>query len=172
MDDIERLYYASEVAPDMMFKLLTEEWKLSEKLALAVISLHGGNVYHTELALSWITKEKYGGWFNYAAYDSVNRCLLEAQTQDDKGVLTKVIQMLTTLAEKGFVPIDLSDRFEVATKIITDSGVAGLVTQTWMTTGVPTSVWKECGDHGLVPQYQSTRLMIARQLVMMKEDEK
>jgi len=39
MDDFQRFYFAGEVAPNMMFKLLTEKWKLSEKLAFAVMSL-------------------------------------------------------------------------------------------------------------------------------------
>jgi len=45
LEDITEFLFAGEVPPNEMYKLLTEEWKLSETLSLALISLDTFGIY-------------------------------------------------------------------------------------------------------------------------------
>jgi hypothetical protein len=52
LKDISKFLFAGEVPPNEMYKLLTQEWDLSEKLSLAIISLYGGHIWDIYQALT------------------------------------------------------------------------------------------------------------------------
>ena len=67
LEDITELLYSGEVAPNEIFKLLTQEWKLSENLSLAIISLYGGHIWDIYQALMRLREMKE----NFYTFDAV-----------------------------------------------------------------------------------------------------
>jgi hypothetical protein len=58
LKDISKFLFAGEVPPNEMYKLLTQEWDLSEKLSLAIISLYGGHIWRICQALMRLREMK------------------------------------------------------------------------------------------------------------------
>ena len=150
--------FAGEVPPNEMFKLLTEEWGLTDHLALAIINLYGGHIWDIYQALLRLRKLK-SRFFPFDANLSANiaKCFKE---NIDKTIL---ISTLTLLAENGFFP--LNDRKSPEAEALSRHNVAGVVMQSSLNVGLPESVWDGGCKYGLVPACQSTRLLIAEYLV-------
>ncbi len=144
-----------------MFKLLTVEWKLTEKLALALVSLYGGHLYDIYLALIGLRKSKTRFTPIIANRSAgITKCFKE--NVDKK----RLVDTLKMLAETGFAP--LTDRDDPIAEVLSKHNVAGVVMQTSLNVGLPDSVWEDGFEYGLVPSRQSTRLLIARYLVENK----
>jgi hypothetical protein len=112
LKDIKHFLFAGEVPPNEMYKLLTQEWKLSENLALAVINLYGGHIYDIYSALMILRKVKQK-FVPFSSNLSANIGMCFAGKEDKK----QLIKYLTQLAENGFVPL-MKRRDSVAEIII------------------------------------------------------
>jgi len=147
--------YAGEVPPDEMFKLLTEEWGVGEKLATALISHYGGHIYNTHNALQRLNKSPF---YPRCAFDSghfkkVINCL------NDTTDKPRMIMVLKQLAEKGFAPLEDANDDAVA-EVISSLNVGGVVHKTGSVVGLSNEHWGK-SRFGIVPASQSMRLVIA-----------
>jgi hypothetical protein len=80
-----------------MFKLLTEEWKLNDNLALVVISLYGGHIWDCYQALTRLMKMKERFYLFDANLSAKNaKCFKEKIKKED------MICTLQILAESGY----------------------------------------------------------------------
>lgn len=157
MKDINKFIYAGEVPPDEMFKLLTQEWKLKENLALSIIDLYGGHIWDVYQALMRLRERKE----DFVLFDgnlsaNIANCFKSKIEKDE------MIRTLRILAETGFVP--LKERDDPVAEVMSLHNVGGVVTEIALNIGLPTSVWKDGCKFGLVPASQSTRLVIAEYL--------
>ena len=155
--DITKLLYAGEVPPNEMYKLLHEEWNLSEKLSLALISLYGGNIWNIYLALMRL-REMKEDFYTFDAYlsSAIAKCF---KNHVDKGLL---VCTLKVLSETGFSP--LTDANDPLAEVISRNNVGGVVKKSSLNVGLPKNVWDDGCKSGLVPTSQSMRLLIAEYL--------
>jgi hypothetical protein len=141
-----------------MYKLLTEEWKLSNNLSLALISLYGGHIWDIYQALIRLRKSKEDFYpFDSDLSGNIDSCF-------DSGIDNKkLVKYLKKLSENGFAPIQKRD--DAVAEVLSKHNVAGVVKKTSLNIGLPKSVWSDRCKYGLVPYRQSTRLLIAECLV-------
>jgi len=158
LKDINKFLFAGEVPPKEMVKLLSQEWKLSEDLSLALISLYGGHIWDVYQALMRL-REMKEDFYSFDANLSANI----AKCFKDKIEKKDMIVALQQLAESGFVP--LQDRDDPIAEVISKNNVGGVVAKSALNVGLPKSVWESKCEFGLVPTSQSTRLLIAKYLV-------
>ncbi len=144
-----------------MFELLTAEWKLTDKLALALINLYGGHLYDIYLALIRLRRLKED-FFPFIANLSADI----AMCFEEKIEQNVLVNTLKLLAEVGFVP--LKKRNDPVAEVLSKNNVAGVVMQTSLNVGLPKSAWDDGCKYGLVPYSQSTRLLIAEYLIEEK----
>jgi hypothetical protein len=158
LKDINEFLFAGEIPPNEMFRLLTKEWELTDKLALALISLYGGHLYDIYRALIRL-KELKDRFYPFDADCSagITKCFKEIE--DKK----QLVDNFKLLAESGFVP--LQDRDDLIAEVLSRHNVAGVVKKASLNVGLPDSVWDDGVEYGLVPYSQSTRLLIAKYLV-------
>lgn len=52
--DVTQFIFAGEVPPNIMYRLLTEEWKMGPYLASLFIACFGGHIWNCSLALRMI----------------------------------------------------------------------------------------------------------------------
>ena len=156
-EDITKFLFAGEVPPNEMYKLLTEEWKLSVNLSLALISLYGGHIYNIYKALMRLREMKSRFYpFEATLSSNIAKCF---KKEVDKEIL---ISTLKSLSETGFSP--LVDIDESVAEVLSRHNVAGVVIKSSLNIGLPDSVWGDGCKYGLVPTSQSTRLLIAKYL--------
>ena len=164
LEDINNYIIAGEVPPNEMFKLLTEEWKLSEKLSIALISLYGGHIWDVYQTIDRMRVMKENVFlFNSIDFANIGRCFKEGIDN------AYVVRTLKQLAETGFVPLE--DRDDPIAKIINKNNVGGVVAKSAMNIGLPMSVWDSGCDFGLVPTCHSIRILIAKYLIGNKHVE-
>eukprot|EP01036_Dinobryon_divergens_P043213 gene43213-57506_t len=102
-----------EVLPDDMYTLLTTDFQLRHNLALRLIDLFGGQVYHMIRVLCRLQQQsKYQDLvprevFPEGGIGNVESCLSDCQ--DDKET-TRMVEVLKILAMKGFVPMKGGDK--------------------------------------------------------------
>ena len=158
MDDITGYIFAGEIPPKSMLKLLTEEWKLSEAFALALIDIYGGHAYDVYLALSElrVKKERFIP-FMASRTSNVAHCF---KANLDVKLLVDTLKLL---AETGFVPLE--ERDEPVAQVLSKNNVAGVVLASSLNVGLPDGVFKDGFKYGLVPSRQSMRLVIAEYLI-------
>ena len=157
LEDITEFLFAGEVPPNEMYKLLTQEWKLSENLSLALISLYGGHIYNIYKALMRLRKMKSRFYpFEATLSSNIAKCF---KKEVDKEIL---VSTLKSLSETGFSP--LVDIDESVAEVLSRHNVAGVVIKSSLNIGLPDSVWSDGCKYGLVPTSQSTRLLIAEYL--------
>jgi len=145
--------YTVDISPKNMFALLTEEWGVHEKLAVALISMYGGHILNLADALrKAITTNTPRYVLHAVLYECVYRCL---SWDGNKKLMRKTLQ---TLAEKGFYPIH--SRNDTVAEIISLYNVGGVVINEGINTGIPEEFWRK-HRYGLVPAGQSIRLVIA-----------
>ena len=159
-EDNNEFLFAGEVSPKEMYKLLTQQWKVSEDLSFALISLYGGHIYNTYKALMRLRKLKE----DFYAFDAnlsanIDMCF---EVKDDEKEKVKIY--LRQLAERGFVP--LKKRNDPIAEVISKHNVGGVVLKTALNVGLAKSVWNGDFEFGLVPSSQSMRLLIAKYLVI------
>jgi hypothetical protein len=140
-----------------MFKLLTEEWKLSDNLALAMISVYGGHIWDCYQALTRLMEMKE----DFYLFDA-NLSANIAMCFKDKIEKEHMVTTLKKLAEEGFVP--LKDRDDPIAEVISLHNVGGVVFRSALNVGLLKSFWNDECEFGLVPASQSTRLVIAKYL--------
>ena len=160
-DDITKFFFAGEVPPNEMHKLLTQEWKLSENLSLALISLYGGHIYNIYKALMRL-REMKSRFYSFDA-DLTSKIAKCFKKEVDKEIL---VSTLKSLSETGFYP--LKDVDETVAEVLSKHNVAGVVKSASLNVGLPDSVWDDGCEYGLVPSSQSTRLLIAEYLFYNK----
>jgi hypothetical protein len=159
LKDITEFIFAGEVPPNEMYKLLTDEWKLSNNLSLALISLYGGHIWDIYQALMRLRESKEDFYpFDANLTSNIAKCFKNGG--EDKELL---INTLKLLSENGFSPLKEDD--EPVSEILSKHNVAGVVMKTALNIGLPKSVWSDGCKYGLVPTSQSTRLLIAEYLV-------
>jgi hypothetical protein len=161
LKDITKFIFAGEVPPNEMFRLLSEEWKLSEDLSLALLSLYGGHIWDIYQALMRLREPKKDFYlFDANLSANIRNCFKDEIKEEEMKVALK------QLAESGFLP--LQDREDPIAKVISKNNVGGVVSRTALNVGLPESVWDAYGDfeYGLVPSSQSMRLLIAKYLVI------
>lgn len=140
-----------------MYILLTEEWNLNENLALAVISLYGGHIWDIYQALLRLRRMKENFYlFDADNSSNINRCFKNEIKKED------MISMLRLLAEEGFVP--LQRRNDINAEAICKNNVGAVVVKSSLNIGLPENVWNDGCEFGLVPDSQSTRMIIAEYL--------
>jgi len=153
--------FAGEVPPNEMYRLLTEEWKLSKKFSLALINLYGGQIWDIYQALMRLREMKEDFFlFDADLTSNIAKCFRESV---DKEILVNTLKLL---CEKGFCP--LNDMDEPVAEVLSKNNVAGVVKKASLNIGLPKSVWSDECEYGLVPTSQSTRLLIAKYLVRNK----
>jgi hypothetical protein len=147
-----------EVLSDNMYTLLTTDFQLRHNLALRLIDLFGGHVYHMIRVLRKLRKSNYQDLvprevFPEGGIGNVESCLSDCQ--DDKET-ERMVGVLKILATKGFVPMTGGDKIG---RILTRNNVAGFVSPTSSTYGMNTAF-----AGGMVPSTQTCRLDIVRVL--------
>jgi hypothetical protein len=157
LKDINKFIFAGEVAPSEMFKLLTQEWKLTENLALAIIDLYGGHIWDVYQALLSLRMEKE----DFVLFDgdlsaNIANCFKSKIEKEE------MIRALRLLAQNGFVP--LKERDDPIAEVLSLQNVGGVVKEIALNIGLPKTVWKDDCEFGIVPASQSTRLIIAKYL--------
>ena len=157
LEDITEFLFAGEVPPNEMYKLLTQEWKLSENLSLVLISLYGGHIYNIYKALMRLRKMKSRFYpFDADLTSNIDRCF------DYEINKEQLIKYLKQLSENGFTP--LKKQNDAVAEVLSKHNVAGVVKSASLNIGLPDSVWSDGCEYGLVPTSQSTRLLIAKYL--------
>ena len=158
LKDITEFIFAGEVPPNEMYKLLTDEWKLSNNLSLALISLYGGHIWDIYQALMRLRESKEDFYpFDANLSGNIDSCFDSGKDNE------KFVEYLKLLSEKGFAPI--KKRNDAVAEVLSKHNVAGVVMKTSLNIGLPKSVWSDGCKYGLVPYSQSTRLLIAECLV-------
>ena len=161
LDDINKFLFAGEVPPNEMYRLLTEEWKLSETLSLALISLYGGHIYNIYKALMRLREMKEDFYsFEATPSSNIDNCF-DCEINKDQ-----LVKYLKQLSESGFTP--LKKRNDAVAEILSRHNVAGVVMKSSLIVGLPKSVWRDGCKYGLVTTSQSTRLLIAEYLLNNK----
>jgi hypothetical protein len=161
LGDITKFLFAGEVPPNQMYKLLTEEWKLSENLSLALISVYGGHIYNIYKALIRLREVKKDFYiFDANLSSNIDSCF------DCKINKKQLIKYLVQLSENGFTP--LKKRNDAEAEVLSRYNVAGVVVNSALNVGLPKSVWNNGCEYGLIPTSQSTRLVIAKYLFNKK----
>jgi hypothetical protein len=169
-NNINKYISAGEVAPNDMFKLLTEEWGIKNHLALALMSHFGGHIHYSFLAVNGLVNWKFKNISIGAKFrEDVSKCIHACK--DDKEMKSKMIKTLQTLAVKGFCGIDDPSTNPIA-EIISSKNVGGVIRKTSLETvniGVPDDVW-ESYKYGIIPANQSMRLAIVEALAILPRD--
>ena len=157
LEDITKFLFAGEVPPNEMYKLLTEEWKLSGTLSLSLISLYGGHIWDIYQALMRLRKMKEDFYsFDADLTSNIDRCF---EYEINKEQLIKYLKQLSV---NGFTP--LMKQNDAVAEVLSKHNVAGVVKSASLNVGLPKSVWNDGCKYGLVPTSQSTRLLIAEYL--------
>jgi len=157
LEDITEFLFAGEVPPNEMYKLLTQEWKLSENLSLALISLYGGHIYNIYRALMRLREMKEDFYsFDADLTSNIDNCF------DCEINKEQLVKYLKQLSESGFTP--LKKQNDAVAEVLSKHNVAGVVKSASLNVGLPKSVWNDGCEYGLVPTSQSTRLLIAKYL--------
>ena len=158
LQNLNQIIYAGEIAPNDMYKLLTEEWKLSSKLATILINIYGGHIYDIYQALQDL--ESMGKQFSPLdsfLSSNVQKCL---KWNEDKDL---IIDVLKQLANSGFYPLEEAD--DPIARIISENNVGGVVRKNSLIVGLNEEVWEKTDfEYGIVPSKQSMRLVIAKVL--------
>jgi len=147
-----------EVLPDDMYTLLTTDFQLRHNLALRLIDLYGGHIYHVIEVLRRLQQSKYQDLvprevFPVGGIGNVERCLSDCQDDEET---ERMVEVLKILAMKGFVPMKGEDKIG---RILTRNYVAGFVSPTSSTYGI-----NKAFNGGMVPSTQTCRLDIVRVL--------
>ena len=155
---LDSVMVLGEVLPDDMYTLLTTDFQLRHNLALRLIDLFGGHVYHVIKVLRRLQQSKHQDLVPRRAFPeggigNVESCLSDCQ--DDKET-KRMVEVLKILAMKGFVPMKGGDKIG---RILTRNYVAGFVSPTSSTYGIDKAF-----AGGMVPSTQTCRLDIVRVL--------
>lgn len=159
-DDLSYYIFAGELSPCKISKLLVI-WGVQRHLRAALIDMYGGHIYDIYLALESIKNAKFGG-IDSSVFDRVQDCL-DTFTGTDK---ERMMDVLEQLAVKGFCPLEKSK--DKIAEVISRNGVGGVVRKKSICFGLPDDLFGEF-DFGLIPAKQSTRLGIAKQLLVIKK---
>lgn len=149
-----------------MYRLLTEEWKLSDKFSLALINLYGGHIWDVKQALMKL-REMRENEVDFCLFDPDLTSNIANCFKDIRGNelgKERLINILKLLSKNGFYPLKEVD--DQLAEVLSKNNVAGVVKKGSLIVGLPKSVWwsNKC-KYGLVPTSQSTRLLIAEYLV-------
>ena len=87
-----------------MFKLLTQEWKLSENLSLALISLYGGHIWDVYQALMRLREMKEEFYpFDAMLSSNIRKCLKDVKDDIEKEIMVNTFKLIS---ESGFAPLE------------------------------------------------------------------
>ena len=147
-----------EVLPDDMYTLLMTDIQLRHNLALRLIDLFGGHIYHVIEVLRRLKNSKHQDLvprevFPEGGFGNVESCLSDCQDDEET---KRMVEVLKILATKGFVPMKGGDKIG---RILTRNNVAGFVSPTSSTYGI-----NKAFKGGMVPSTQTCRLDIVRVL--------
>eukprot|EP01035_Chromulina_nebulosa_P024096 gene24096-31307_t len=147
-----------EVLPDDMYTLLTTDFQLRHNLALRVIDLFGGHIYHVIEVIRRLKISKHQDLVPTEAFPegsirNVEKCLKDCEHGEET---RHMVEALTTLAMKGFVPMEADDNI---CRILTRNNVAGFVSHTSSKYGI-----NRAFKGGMVPSTQTCRLDIVQVL--------
>lgn len=154
---MNKFFFAGEIPPGEMMKLLVEEWKLTSHSAAILVDLYGGHIFNAFQAL-YRLKERRDHFFAFDAslFSNVAKCF---QVGVDE---IRLVQTLTQLVEQGYAPLEVEN--DPIAEVLSKYDVAGVVKEAELNVGLPTSVWDDC-RFALVPSCQSMRLVMANKLV-------
>jgi len=166
LKDIKSNIYAGELSPAEIYKLLTNEWGVGPNLSKALVSLLGGHIYKIYVALEKLSQnlKYFRGTITAGQVSDIQSCI--RLSQRDENMKMKMVETLTLLAVKGFVPTEGDVYCDPIEEIISEYNVGGIVTKDSYIQGLPDEIWDNPKSKtGLVPSSQSIRLAIAEVLV-------
>ena len=87
-DNFTKLMFMSEVSPAQMYHLLTEEWRMGEHLAIAMIEFFGGHIWNHHRAIKSFARQmekfKPVEFLGARAPTRVVSCLRHFKAEKDK----------------------------------------------------------------------------------------
>ena len=163
INNLEKLIFAGEVSPKEMNQLLTCEWGVGDRLAVALIDHYGGNIWDVYRALIRLATERKSFYAPDPRLSSaVIKCLKWKENQEGDHEL--MVEALRQLAVTGFCPVD--DYDDPIANVISANYVGGVVMKGSVIIGLPEEVWESTNcKYGIVPSKQSVRLAIAEELM-------
>jgi len=165
-EDLTETVVACEVPPPDMRALLVDKWRCGPALAEGLMSVYGGHVWRTFLALGKLAREGPGfeafAGFPPQLSDGVNKCLAAARGANGAPKMEGLEVVLRELAERGFASV--SDREDPRAEIVSKNNVGGVVPRGASAPGLPPAAWATGSDFVLAASSQSMRLLLARTL--------
>ncbi len=158
-----KFMFMGEVPPSQMYRLLTEEWKYGDHLAIAMMEHLGGHIWDHANGISdlAVLKESYHPSFNYDMNFTagVLRCLhrfnknksldyfraffiffqFMKEFENDE---MRMMEYLTSLAVNGFASIPGEPYEERVCEVISHSNIGGVVKKSGVVFGLPETAWK------------------------------
>ena len=161
---ITKTVVACEVPPAEMRRLLVEKWRCGPALAEGLLSVYGGHVWRSYLALGDLARDK-AGFKALAALapesaDGVAVCIKAARSGAPG--MAGLEAMLRELAVRGYVAIP--SRSDPRAEIVSQHNVGGVVPDSASAPGLPPEAWTKGVTAVLAVSSQSMRLQLARAL--------
>ena len=151
-DDLDRLLFFNEVSPQDCYDLLVNGWGLGQNLAVSLLNVYGGHLFNISKAINALALSN--GTFTTplsprATADIVhtlrkNNGYLEDETIDWN---SKVVKVLSSLAEKGFYAVkepNIGQEAEPESleEQLSQLNIAGVVERKSVVPGIPKEMWK------------------------------
>ena len=168
LENFSGYVYSGEMPPNDIYAILTTEWEMAPNLATAFISLYGGRIWDIKNALDELyrNKERFSPWKSLTqSYGTVKCCLdWNGEKEGDK---QRMREVLTALAETGFVPI--ADFADPVARVICKKFLGGVVRKSSPVIGLSPSAWDSTTfTNAILPSGQTMRLVIAKVLADRK----
>mmetsp|Transcript_11280 Transcript_11280/g.18944 ORF Transcript_11280/g.18944 Transcript_11280/m.18944 type:complete len:487 (-) Transcript_11280:289-1749(-) len=154
---ITRAIFVGEIPPKDMIRLLRDEWNIRENLALALMSIYGGQYYNAYRAIGELVMRGEDFYpFGFHDPQGILRCFKELGKDQES-----LVHVLEQLAVTGFAGV--LDREDPVAEVLSKNNVAGVVGRSSIVVGLPRDMWLG-NEYGLVPTSQTMRLRIAAKL--------
>ena len=161
---------ACEVPPAEMRRLLVEKWRCGPALAEGILSVYGGHVWRSYLALSRLERDKAGfkalAAFSPESADGVAACIKAARSGAPN--MAGLEAMLRELAVRGHVAIP--SRSDPRAELVSQHNVGGVVPDSASAPGLPPEAWASGVAFVLAVSSQGMRLQLARALELAPSD--
>ena len=147
-----------------MRQLLVEQWHCGPALAEGLLSVYGGHVWRSYLALGKLGRDKAGfealSAFAPESSRSLAACIKTARSGRQE--MAGLEAMLRELAIRGYVAID--DDTDPRVEVVSQHNVGGVVTREVSAPGLPPEAWTKGVEAVLAVSSQGMRLQLARAL--------
>lgn len=168
--------FCGEHSPKDIYYLLINHWKVGENLALSLIDLYGGNIYHLYHVIYHFKRhpEKFQPYQSYQSINLMNIFYYFSENEMNKNDFMKILR---SLAKIGFYPLEDGQsyyhpviHFLLAQRIVNlihrgnDVIMNETLEKTWENIDTITEItktYKTPIHFGIIPASQSLRLSIA-----------